>query len=455
VKPSTVDQARYRASLEIARASAGVLPVIAPEVLALPVPICIQSAAGARLVDVDGNEYVDLLMGLGPLVLGHAPQVVLDAIGEAARDGLQYVVPNRWQEPFARLIVEEVPCAERVLFCNSGTEATMYAMRALRAVSGRTKIAVFEGSYHGAHDYALARADADSPLDAPTVSPRKAGVPDEVMATMTMLPYWSDAAFDLIRAQAGELAGVMVEPAQGANPQDGQVEWLRELREVCREAGVPILFDEVITGFRMGPGGAQAAFGVVPDIATYGKVLGGGLPIGAVAGRADIMETFAKHAPGTYPADREAFTTGTFSANPMSMAAGFAAISHLRENPRLYTHLRSESDRLVAAVNAFCDAEDIPAHMNQCDSMFLLYFGRLRPARTVRELQRAQAEPGPSGQPLSVAADAFFGHLFDAGVLGLGLHHMHLSTAHSREDVDFAIDAMKRSFLAVRAAGLC
>jgi glutamate-1-semialdehyde 2,1-aminomutase len=452
---STTARARFQTSLEIARASEEVLAATAPETLALPVPLCVRQAKGSRLIDVDGNEFLDLLMGFGPLVLGHAPDVVVEAVRDAALDGLQYVLPNSRQEPFARLIVDAVPCADRVVFCNSGTESTMYAIRALRAFTGRTKIAVFEGSYHGAHDYALTVVDEDSPIDQPTFAPRKAGIPRETQSTVMMLPYWDDAAFEMIRRHRDELAVVMVEPVQGGNPQSGQVEWLRELREVCREVDVPLLFDEVITGFRLGLGGAQATFGITPDVATYGKVLGGGLPIGAVAGRADIMETFCRHAPGTYPVEKEVWSTGTFNANPMSMAVGYAALSHLRDNPELYVNLQAESDRLAEAINSFCDAEEIPAHINHNASMLLLYFGRLRPARTRRDLNRAQAELGPSGRPMSDAADAFFAYLFDAGITGMGLHHMHLSTAHTHEEVDTIIAAMKDSFLKVRADGLC
>lgn len=457
----TLDQIRERllarspTSANLARSASDVLSMTAAETLALAAPIYVRSAKGSRIVDVDGNEYIDLITGFGPHLLGHAPDQVVEAIREAARDGLQFGLPNRHQEPLARLIVESAPCADRVLFCSTGTEATMFAIRALRAFTGRTKIAVFEGGYHGAHDYVLAVVDQDSPADAPTFSPRKSGIPGETLSTVMMLPYWNDAALDLIRRHRHELALVMIEPVQGANAQSEHVAWLRGLRDVCTEAGVPLVFDEVITGFRLGIGGAQTAFGVVPELATYGKVLGGGLPIGAVAGRADIMDTFSKHALGTYPLEKEAFATGTFNSNPMSMTAGYATISHLRDHPQLYDHLREQSDRLADTVNAFCAAEAIPARVNHNQSILNIYFGHDANARTVRELRRTQDEPGPSGQPYSVAADAFRAYLLEAGVIALTMHHTHLSTAHTQRDVDLVIEAMKGALLKVRADGLC
>lgn len=452
---TTVGKRTFERSLEIASASASVLSTTTPETLTLPLPICVERGKGSRVYDVDGNEFIDILMGFGPLLLGHAHDVVVETIREAAPDGLQFILPNRWQEPLARLVVETVPCAERVLFCNSGTEATMHAIRALRAFTGRTKIAVFEGSYHGAHDYVLTAVDESSPPQGPRFSARKAGIPAETQSTVVMLPYWDEAAFELIRRHRDELALVMVEPVQGGNPQSGHVEWLRSLREVCSEAGVPFMLDEVLTGFRLDLGGAQTAFDVVPDVATFGKVLGGGLPIGAIAGRADIMAAFSKHGPGTVAAGREIWSTGTFSGNPLTMAAGHAALSHLRDNPHLYTHLNEQSDRLADEVNAFCEVEDIPARINGSGSLQYLYFGRTQPVRTRRDLNRAQRELGPGGRPMAEAADAFTAHLFAAGVLGLGVHHIHLSTAHSADDVDAVIAAMQHALLAVRGDGLC
>lgn len=447
--------ARHSESARLARTARTALAMTAAETLALAAPVYVREARGSRIIDVDGNEYVDMIMGFGPHILGHAPDVVVSAVQQAAVYGVQFGLPHRGQEPLARLILDAAPCAERVLFATTGTEATMFAIRGLRAYTGKTKIAVFEGGYHGAHDYVLTAVDAQSPKDAPTFSSRKRGIPAETQSTVVMLPYWNDAAFDLIRQHRDALAAVVIEPVQGGNAQTGHEGWLRSLREVCTEVGVPLLFDEIITGFRTSFGGAQGAWDIVPDMATYGKIAGGGLPIGVVAGRADLMDSFSKHEPGTYPLSKEAFATGTFNSNPLTMAAGHAALSHLREHPEIYQHLHDQSERLASAVNTFCDAEGIPAHLNHNESVLLLYFGSDRTARTSRELRRAEEELGPSGQPLSVAADAFLAYLLEDGVIALKLHHIHLSAAHTTDDVDFIIDAMKSSLLRVRAEGLC
>ena len=446
---------RHAGSARLAQSASTVLAMTAAETLALAAPLYVREARGSRIIDVDGNEYVDMIMGFGPHLLGHASDAVVDAVRKAALSGVQFGLPHRGQEPLARLIVDAVPCADKVLFATTGTEATMFAIRGLRAYTGRKKIAVFEGGYHGAHDYVLTAVDMDSPKDEPTFSSRKFGIPAETQSTVLMLPYWNDAAFDLIRKWRHDLACVVIEPVQGGNAQSGHIEWMGGLRQVCTEVDVPLLFDEIITGFRMGLGGAQATFDVIPDLATYGKVLGGGLPIGAVAGRADIMDTFSKHVPGTYPLSKEAFATGTFNSNPLTMAAGYAATSYLRDHPAVYQHLHDQSDRLASTVNAFCDAEGIPAHINHNESILLIYFGYERNGRTARDVRRGQSEPGPNGQPLSVATQAFLAYLLEAGVIALALHHIHLSAAHTAEDVDFIIEAMKSSLLKVRADGLC
>jgi glutamate-1-semialdehyde 2,1-aminomutase len=441
-------------SAAVDRACKEVLAATAAETLYLASPLVVDHAKGCHVVDIDGREYLDLTMGFGPLFLGHAPDVVVEAVAAAAGRGLHYALPHVGQEPFARLITESVPCAERVLFCNTGTEATMYAFRAARAYSGKDRIALFEGSYHGAHDYVLTSAVQDSPLDAPEFVARKGGVTAAALSTVTMLPYWNDAAFAMIRKAKAELAAVIVEPVQGGNPQSEQGEWLSKLADVCREAGVLLIFDEIITGFRLALGGAQKWFGIKPDLATYGKVLGGGLPIGAIAGRADIMEAFVAHHSPAYAAGREAFCTGTFNGNPMSVAAGTATLRHLVANPHLYDEVNRRSDHLAASVNHFAEVEGIPAHVNHCGSVLLIHFGVQHP-RTARGLRSAEAALGPAGKPLAVASREFFGRLLGRRVIIPGVHHFHLSTAHTDEDVAFAIRAITQSMKDVQQQGLC
>lgn len=424
-------------------ASSALLPMVATGTLKVPYPIYVRSAQGARIVDVDGNEYIDLTMGFGPHILGHAPPEVVEAVSEAAGGGLQFALHSPYQRPLAELIAAAAPGNERVLFCNSGTEATMHAIRLARAVSGRERIAVFEGSYHGAHDYAMVAADRDSPFDAPTFSARGAGVTRAALSTVVMLPYWSDAAFEMIRSQAGELAVVLIEPVQGSNPQTGQGEWLRQLREVCDEAGVLLLIDEVLTGFRLGFGGAQERFGIRGDLVTYGKVIGGGLPVGAVAGRADVMQRFSLDVP-----DREqVFSTGTFSGNPLSMAAGTAVLSRLQAEPGIYEHLARQSHRLAGELNAFSAERDLPARVDLADSILFLRLSRRRdPPRTARE---AELDPAAAA-----AYDAFQLRLLDHGVILPGNHQFHLSAAHTEADVDTVIEVCRQALTEVEREGL-
>lgn len=420
---------RTTGSAECHRSAGEVLPMVATGTLNVPYPIYIESASGARVTDVDGNEFIDLTMGFGPHILGHAPPRVVAAVAEAAGRGLQFALHSPYQEPLARLIRDAHAGNERVLFCNSGTEATMHAMRLARAFSGRDRVAVFEGSYHGAHDYAMVTADPGSPVEAPQALPRGAGVTPEAVSTMLMLPYWSDTALAEIRARAGELALVAVEAVQGSNPQIEHAEWLRELRATCTEAGVLLLVDEVLTGFRLGFGGAQENFGLAADLVTYGKVAGGGMPIGVVAGRADVMELFAAGA-----GDRHVFSTGTFSGNPMTMAAGAAVLGHLRDHPEDYDYLERQSRRLVAGIEEFCRERGLPAQIQRAGSILFLRLQRqLVPLRLARDVAPATAPPE--------VHDSFQLKLLERGVILPGIHQFHLSTAHTEEDVDTVVAA--------------
>lgn len=243
----------------------------------LPHPIYIDSAEGPYLTDLDGNRYIDLTGGFGPNVLGNKPKVVEEAITSQAKKGWHFGIPNEAQTRLAELIQEAAPAAEAVMFCNSGSEATMFAFRAARALTGRKRIALFDGSYHGIHDYALTKADAKSDRSNPGTTTLGAGVPDEVPdALMLMLPYRDENAFELIRAHKNELAMVVIEPVQSSNPRLDNQEFLNTLREVCTECDVLLMFDEVITGFRIEYGGCQQYYGIEPDVITYGKAVGGG-----------------------------------------------------------------------------------------------------------------------------------------------------------------------------------
>ncbi len=440
-------EARTPGSREMHERSGAVLAQEIVDTVNMPYPVYIASAKGSRLTDVDGNEYIDLVGGFGPHVLGHAPEVVVRAVQEAAAGGVQFGLHNPYQEPLARLVTDAVACADKVVFCNSGTEASMYAIRAARAFSGRTKIAMFEGGFHGAHDYVLAKVDTSSSLDAPFTYPMGDGIPAETRSTMMMLPYMSDRALEMIREHRDELALVMIEPVQGSHPHLEAGEFLGELVRVCREAGVLCLFDEVITGFRLAYGGAQEFFGAVPDMAIYGKAPGGGMPLGVIAGREDVMSVFTRQFEiydddGTGGAS--VFTAGTFSGNPMTMAAGTAALTHLRDHPEIYRHLAEQGMRLADEVNRFCRAEEMPALVSSALSMF--YF-RMQPGGAIGSVR----DIDPS---LREADDQFMVNLLDRGVIMGPTHISYIGAAHSAEDIDQAVGAMTESLSEVRRAGL-
>jgi len=402
----------------------------------MPHPLYIESARGARLTDVDGNSYLDLTMGFGPHVLGHAPPVVADAIRRQLAKGWHFGIHNPLQEPLARLLQAAAPAVERTVFCNSGTEATMYAMRVARAFTGREKIGLFDGAYHGAHDQGILEADWNSPRSRPSLRPRGRGVLPAATDAVVALPYRDPAAFELIAAHAAELAMVLVEPVQSSNPRLDVGPFLQTLREVCSEHGVLLALDEVITGFRLAYGGAQELFGVVPDLATYGKVLGGGLPIGAVGGRADIMARFDMNRRGSV------FSGGTFSGNPLTMAAGVAAVTHLRDHPEVYTYLAAQGSRLAGAVNTFCRAEGYAAQVMHAGSMLYFKFqaGAIESARDLRH-------------DTAAVGREFYLHLLGHGVVVPGIHLAFLSAAHTPADVELLIEAITASFRDLRADG--
>lgn len=406
--------------------------------LEMPHPIFVHRGEGAYVWDADGNRYLDTSVGFGLHMLGHRHPEIESAIKQRAELGWMFGIHTTAQMSLATLLHEASPCAERVVFCNTGSEATMYAIRAARGFSGRDRIALFEGAYHGAHDYGMWVADPTSPPDVPRKLPMGHGVPDALDALVTLLPYRHPAAFDLIRAQAESLALVMVEGVQSSNPQPGAGEFLRELAEVCRDADVLFGIDEVITGFRLAYGGAQERFGVRPDLATYGKVLGGGLPVGAITGRADVMEVFTG-----LGARRGIFSGGTFSGNPLTMEAGAAAVRHLRDHPDIYTRLEDAGDRLAAAVNGFCEAQQIPARMKHVGSMFHMFFQR-EPIDSVRDLRPDNA----------AAEKAFYLHALNRGVLVPGTQRAFLSAAHGDAEIDMLIDVFRMSLLDVQREGL-
>jgi glutamate-1-semialdehyde 2,1-aminomutase len=327
-------------------------------------PVVIAYGRGSRLVDVDGNEYVDYVASWGPLILGHAHPSVVEAVQRAAERGTSYGACTELETELARLVIEAMPSLEMVRFVSSGTEATMSALRLARAFTGRDKIVKFEGCYHGHADGLLARAGSG----VATLSlPDSPGVPASYAQHTLLAPYNSTVAVDKLFEQWGtEVAAVIVEPVAGnmgvVPPAPG---FLAHLRDVTRQAGSLLIFDEVITGFRVGLGGAQALFDVRPDLTCLGKIIGGGLPVGAYGGRRDVMEMVAPLGP--------VYQAGTLSGNPLSMAAGIVTLRTLA-GPGVYDALEELGSALAKGLEGAARRAEVDLRVNRLGSMMTPFF---------------------------------------------------------------------------------
>ncbi len=326
-------------------------------------PFFARRAHGARVADVDGNEYVDYVCTWGPAILGHAAAPVVEAVRAAAKDGLSFGIPHPGEVRLARKITEWVPSVEKVRMCNSGTEATMSCVRLARGFTGRDRIVKFEGCYHGHVDSLLVSAGSG----ALTLGrPDSAGVPAALAALTTVLPFNDLEAVRAVFAERGkEIAAVILEPVP-ANaglylPRPGYLEGLRKL---CSEHGAVLIFDEVMTGFRLAKGGAQEIYGVAPDLTAFGKVIGGGLPVGAFGGRAEIMNRLAPDGP--------VYQAGTLSGNPLAMAAGLAQLEEL-ERADGFRRLNEAGAMLREAAEEALAAAGRRWRFQQIGSMFCLY----------------------------------------------------------------------------------
>jgi len=424
------------ASYEISQKNALMLPSEIVNTVRLQYPFYVQKAKGSRLWDVDGNEYIDLTAGFGPILLGHSPDAVIEAAREQLDRGTDFGLTSPLQGKMAELLIEASPCAEMVHFCNTGTEATMEALRLARAHTGKSRFAIFVGSYHGVHDPALVEADMNSDPKKPSGRSKfgALGIPQFIIDNVLILPYRDDAAFDLIRKHKDDLALVMIEPVQSSNPRTDVGPFLQELREVCRECGVLFMLDEVITGMRLGSmGGAQSFFGVTPDLVTYGKIIGGGMPVGAVAGPAHIMNSF-----------KVIFAGGTFSGNPLTMTAGAAILGYLKEHPEIYPRLAEQSDRLAKEIGHFLKDENMEAQLMNAQSIFSFQFTR-KTIESAWDTKKLESSFPPS---------LFYAILHKNGVTIPGLHLFFTTASHTAEDIDRVIEAMKKSFLELRDYGL-
>ncbi|RNI28064.1 glutamate-1-semialdehyde-2,1-aminomutase [Rufibacter immobilis] len=328
-------------------------------------PLFMTSAKGAYLFDEDGNQYLDLINSWGPMILGHAHEVIEKAVRDALPGSLSFGAPTRREVEMAELIISMIQGVEKVRMVNSGTEATMSAIRVARGYTGRDKIIKFEGCYHGHGDSFLIAAGSGAVTLGVPDSP---GVTKGVANDTLTAPYNDLAAIQtLIEANPAQIAAIILEPVVGnmglVPPAQG---FLQGLRDLCTKEGIVLIFDEVMTGFRLARGGAQELFGVTPDMTTLGKIIGGGMPVGAYGGKLEIMNAVAPAGP--------VYQAGTLSGNPIAMSAGMAALTYLNEHPEVYTQLQHITDKLVSGTKQNMQQLGLNYTINQVGSMYSLFF---------------------------------------------------------------------------------
>jgi amino acid adenylation domain-containing protein len=397
-------------------------------------PLSIERSSGSKLWDVDGNEYIDLLNGFGVTMFGHRPQFVQDAVARQLFEGFEIGPQTPYAGKVATLLCE-MTGMERAAFTNTGSEAVMAALRVARTVTGRKKIVFFTGAYHGMFDEVLLK-NAGKPDSAPRSRPIAPGIPEEMAANALVLEYGSAASLETIRAHADELAAVLVEPVQSRHPDLQPVEFLKELREITAQHEIALVFDEVVTGFRTHPGGAQALFNIRADLATYGKVIGGGLPVGVLAGKAKYMDALDggmwNYGDSSIPEAGVTFFAGTFVRHPLAMAATWAVLNHLKQRgPRLQDELSEKTERLVHNLNQLFEAGSVPAHIESFRSIFYFSF--------------------PAGQR---TASLIYYHLREKGIHIQEGFPCFLTTAHTEEDLEQIEKAFRESISEMQQGGL-
>ena len=396
--------------------------------------VVVAEGKGGHVWDASGNEYIDFLLGSGPMLVGHCHPKVTEAVQAQVAKGSTFFANNALGIELAEVIVDAVPCADKVRFVSTGSEATFYAMRVIRAHTGRDKVLKFEGGFHGMSDYALMSMAPAQPGNFPQAQPDTAGIPTNISDDMLIAPF-NDAATAcaLIEEHADDLAGVIVEPLQRMIPP--KAGFLQALRDATKSAGVPLVFDEVVTGFRFAYGGAQEYYGVVPDLCALGKVIGGGYPLAAIAGSDEIMAVFDA---AEVPADRAVKQIGTLSGNPVAAAAGLATLDVLRE-PGAYERLFATGRALMDGFTERLAKHGVTGQVMGEPPMFDIVF--------------------KSGEIVdyrgTMGANAGLNKRLNAELLKRGVfkgdNKFYVSLAHTDEDVAKTLDAFDDALASIKA----
>jgi len=390
-------------------------------------PLFFKKGEGAYVWDADGTRYVDYVGSWGPLIAGHAHPDVVKAVKRAAARGLTFGAPTAIEVEMAELLCRLVPSMDQVRLVSSGTEATMSAIRLARGFTGRSKIVKFEGCYHGHTDALLVKAGSGALT---LGQPSSAGVPAETTMHTLVLEYNNESSLEQAFAAAGqEIAAVIVEPVAGnMNLVEPQPRFLHTLRELCTRHGALLIFDEVMTGFRVALGGAQALYGIKPDLTTLGKVIGGGMPVGAFGGRRDVMAALAPLGP--------VYQAGTLSGNPVALAAGLATLKLVQE-PGFYDRLAVTATTLCERLTDAAHAHNVPFSARSVGGMFGLYFRETPPASYTEVMQCDAALFNKFFHAMLAEGVYFAPSAYEAGFV---------SSAHGPEEIDYTITAATRAF---------
>ncbi|OED30431.1 glutamate-1-semialdehyde 2,1-aminomutase [Methanosphaera sp. WGK6] len=388
-----------------------------------PYPFFAKRAKGSKIYDEDGNEFIDYCLGYGPIIFGHANETIVEESIKQLQLGTDYGVPSEKEISLAKEVIKRVPSAEMVRFTNSGTEATMSAIRLARGITGRNKIIKFEGAYHGAHDAVLVKSGSGA-----AGKPDSPGIPEDTTKNTILVPFNDeDELTRIIKENKEEIACIIIEPIMGnigcVPPKD---DYLTFLREITEENDILLIIDEVITGFRISKGGAQKYYNVTPDLCTFGKILGGGFPIGAIAGKKEYMEQFTPS--GTI------YQAGTFSGNPMSINGGLTAFKILDD--KFYKDLHNKGEYFRNEIRAILNKLDINYQVNGVESMTQIYFTN----KEVYDYKTAQTTD-------TKGFLKYFHNLLENGVFIAPSQYecTFLSCAHSMEDIDKTIESIEIS----------